>query len=96
MTVEYKPQVHWSLVVTGREWWDFMSYSPGLPPFRCRVVPDDYTKRLRDAMEKFWDEFQVIKAKVEATIPPPPPPVVMDFGTLGKVEIPANTTESYW
>jgi hypothetical protein len=96
MPVEYKPQVHWSLIVTGREWWDFMSYSPGLPPFRCRVVPDDYTKRLRDAMEKFWDEFQIIKAKVEATIPPPPPPVVMDFGTLGTVEIPANTTESYW
>ena len=50
---EYKPQVHGCLWITGRSWWDFLSYCPGLPPFMLRVTPDDYTKRLGDVLIQF-------------------------------------------
>ena len=89
MPNEYKPQVHWSLIVTGREWWDFMSYSPGLPPYRCRVVPDEYTEKLRAAMETFWTQYQEIKQKVEAKFPPPPPPKVLNVAGVEPTEVPA-------
>jgi hypothetical protein len=54
---EYKPQVHGCLIVTGRKWWDFMSYAI-LEPFReplvVRVTPNLYTERLRRVI---YDEF---------------------------------------
>lgn len=46
---EYHRQVHGSLYVTGREWWDFMSYYPGLQPFIIRVFPDE---KFNDELEK--------------------------------------------
>lgn len=54
LPIAYKPQVHFSLAVTGRKYWDFYSYAPGLPPFCIRVEPDDYTEAVRNAMEEFW------------------------------------------
>lgn len=38
---EYVHQVQGCLYVTGRAWWDFMSYYPGLPPLVVRCLPDD-------------------------------------------------------
>lgn len=38
---EYLPQVQTGLAVTGRSWCDFISYSPGLPLFVCRVERDE-------------------------------------------------------
>ncbi len=38
---EYWHQVQGCLYVTGRKWWDFMSYFPGLPPLLVRVEPDE-------------------------------------------------------
>lgn len=66
LPAQYKPQVHWCLVVTGREWWDFCSYSGGLPPVLVRVTPDDYTEKLRECMEAFWTRYQELLAKVMA------------------------------
>ena len=66
LPAQYKPQVHWCLVVTGREWWDFCSYSGGLPPVLVRVTPDDYTDKVRECMEKFWTRYQELLAKVMA------------------------------
>jgi hypothetical protein len=40
LPAEYHRQVHGSLFVTGRAWWDFMSYYPGIKPFIIRVYPD--------------------------------------------------------
>ncbi len=40
LPTEYKWQVQGALFVTGREWWDFMSYYPNLKPFIFRVEPD--------------------------------------------------------
>lgn len=55
---KHKPQVHGALIVTGCEWADFMSYSPGLPPLLVRVEPDEYTVLLRQALEVFWTRYQ--------------------------------------
>jgi len=38
---EYIPQVQGSMYVTGRKWWDFLSFHPDLPPLLIRVKRDD-------------------------------------------------------
>jgi len=60
---KYKPQVHGSLVITGRAWWDFMSYCPGYKPLIVRVVPDDYTKQVADCLAQFLERFEAAKAQ---------------------------------
>ena len=55
---DYKAQVHGALLVTGRPWWDFLSYAPGLPAFLVRVRPDGFTEKLRTALDVFWRLFQ--------------------------------------
>lgn len=55
---EYRGQVHGSLIVTGRAWWDFLSYAPGLPPLLLRVTRDEYTDALEAALEPFWVRYQ--------------------------------------
>lgn len=62
---EYRPQVHGHLLVTKREWCDFMSYCPGLPPLLVRVTVDDYTLRLAEALEQFWKTYTEIRQKIE-------------------------------
>jgi len=54
---EYAAQCHGHLIVTGRKYCDFLSYSPGLPPLLVRVVPDDFTKQLRIALEVFHEKY---------------------------------------
>lgn len=63
---EYRPQLHWCLIVTGRKWWDFLSYAPGLPHLLVRVEPNEYTETLRGYMEKFWTLYQGLLARIEA------------------------------
>ena len=53
---EYKHQVQGSLFVTGLDYWDFMSYYPGMKPFIIRVLPDkdmhnEYEERLRELIK---------------------------------------------
>lgn len=38
---DYKHQVYGSLFVTGREWWDFMSFNELAEPFIIRTTKDD-------------------------------------------------------
>ncbi len=64
LPTEYKCQCHGELIVTGRSWVDFCSYAPGLPALLIRVVPDDFTKALKDCLEKFWTEFMEIRRKL--------------------------------
>ena len=66
---EYAGQVHGSLIVTGREWWDFFSYAPGLPPLRIRVEPDDFTAALRRCLDQFWDEYAEVCSKLGVELP---------------------------
>lgn len=44
--VEYMAQIQTGLLVTGRKWLDFISYSAGLPVFVRRVLPDDLYHKL--------------------------------------------------
>lgn len=68
LPVEYKPQVHWSMIVTGRNWWDFMSYTRGLPSLIVRVEADEYTEKVRAAMLDFLDKLDTMRAKLRAMV----------------------------
>lgn len=74
----YKPQVHGLLIVTGRSWWDFMSYCPPHPPLLLRIVPDGFTSKLRDEIESFWNTLETLKRELNLDPPPcweePPEP----------------------
>lgn len=62
----YKCQVHGHLIVTGRQWCDFMSYSMGLPPFIVRVTPDLYTVQLSKVIyEQFLPRYDELLAKIK-------------------------------
>lgn len=64
---EHKAQVQGSMWVTGREWWDFVAYWPGLPLFVKRVERDpDYIAELAEAVEKFNTELDEVVAQVRA------------------------------
>lgn len=41
MPTTYKWQVQGALLVTKRDWWDFMSFYPKMKPFLIRVLPDE-------------------------------------------------------
>lgn len=66
LPLEYKPQVHWALAVTGANACHFMSYAQGLPKLILRVVPDDYTALVKVRMGEFFALFDKIKSSVEA------------------------------
>lgn len=60
----HKPQVHGSLIVTGRAWWDFLSYCPPYPPILVRVTPDDFTAALRGHLDRFLREYAAARAQL--------------------------------
>lgn len=64
LPADYRAQVHGSLIVTGRQWWDFVSYCPGLPELVIRVEPDDYTEKLREALEGFHARYKELENQV--------------------------------
>lgn len=57
LPTEYKAQVHGSLLVTGRAWWDFLSYCPGYAPLLVRTVPDAFTAELAAHMAEFQKRY---------------------------------------
>lgn len=62
---EHRAQVQGSLWVTGRKWWDFCSYSPGLPPLIVRVERDDaYIASLSAAVDAFNEELDSLVASL--------------------------------
>lgn len=52
----YKPQVHFSMMVTGLPW-HFYSYCPGMVPLHLFVEPDDYTEKLKTLVDRFVMEY---------------------------------------
>ncbi len=59
LPTEHKAQVHGSMWVCGRAWWDFMSYCPKLPPFIKRVYRDEaYIAKIAQEVELFNIELQ--------------------------------------
>lgn len=64
---EHKPQVQGQLWVAEREWCDFVSYWPKLPPFIIRVHRDEaYIAELQTGVAKFLDELNALQASIAA------------------------------
>ena len=55
----YKPQVHFSMMVTGLPW-HFFSYCPGMRPHHLFVEPDAYTAKLQAMVEEFVSEYSAM------------------------------------
>lgn len=55
---EHRAQVQGNLWVTEREFWDFMSYWPKLPPLIVRVYRDEpYIREMAAEIDRFNDEL---------------------------------------
>ncbi|KII11331.1 lambda exonuclease family protein [Phaeobacter sp. S60] len=69
---EYMAQVQAGLLLSGRDWCDFISFSHGLPMMTHRVFPDaDYQAAIAQAAKEFEANVQeIIKAYTAATADP--------------------------
>lgn len=70
---DHKLQVHGALAITGYAWWDFMSYCHGVPVFRIRVEPDDFTARLWESLVEFSVELEAEWTRIKVLLPKPEP-----------------------
>lgn len=62
---EHVAQVQGSMWVTGRAWWDFVSYAAGLPPLVIRVQRDEaYIAQLAKAVDAFNNELDALVASI--------------------------------
>jgi len=63
---EHRPQVQGQIWVSEREWCDFMSYWPKLPPFIIREYRDDkYIKTLSDGVDQFLSELHELEERIK-------------------------------
>lgn len=63
---EHKAQVQGALWITGRKWWDFVSYCPKLKPFKTRVFRDEpYIAALKIAVAEFNAELKLLVEKFQ-------------------------------
>lgn len=64
---EYFPQVQGCIWICERDWWDFMSYHPDLPPFIIRVERDEsYIKGLSAEIDKFLEKMDKQRQRLKA------------------------------
>ena len=62
---EHKHQCQGGLWVSGRQWLDFVSYSPGLPLFVKRVTRDEpYIARIKVEVDSFLIEMATLEKQV--------------------------------
>lgn len=62
---EYIPQLQGSMMVTGRDYWFFMSYHPGMDPLILKVIrDDDYITKLAGAVGKFLADLESRKQEL--------------------------------
>lgn len=67
---EYRGQVQGSLWVSEREWWDFVSYWPKLPPLIVRVHRDEeFIKQMAAEVDRFNDELAGLVARLRSYSP---------------------------
>lgn len=65
LPAEHKAQVQGNLWVSEREWWDFVSYWPKLPPLIVRVYRDEtYIAQLAKAVDAFNEELDAVVASI--------------------------------
>jgi hypothetical protein len=54
IAIKYVPQIQFQLYVTERQWCDWISYSPDMPPIIVRTERDDaYIKSQASAVDEF-------------------------------------------
>lgn len=69
MPEEHMPQVQGNIWVTGRKWWDFVSFDPRMPKDLRLYVQrinrdDDYIKQLSKSCDALWIEAQEMVSKL--------------------------------
>ena len=60
----YKPQVHFSMAVSGIREWVFVSYFPGLEPLIVSVEWDEYTDKINEAIAGFTENLAAAREKL--------------------------------
>lgn len=66
LVAEYRHQIQGNLYLTGRDWWDVLSWHPDLPEVVERILPDrEYHKALHEALAVFNAELERAKAILE-------------------------------
>lgn len=55
---KYKPQLHFSLVVSGFARWNLVAYCPGLEPIHHVATPDEYTKIVDRVRLEFMELYR--------------------------------------
>jgi len=69
LALDYRGQVQAGLYVTGRSWWDIVSYNPVIEPVLVRVYPDEaYRKALVPVLEKFLADMDAALAKMRPAV----------------------------
>ena len=64
---EYFQQTQGQLLVTGRKWWDFISYYPGIKPLIVRVKQDkEFHKALNAELKAFCDLLEETINKIRS------------------------------
>lgn len=64
----YAPQVQGCLWIAEREWWDWRSWHPTLPPAKVRMARDErFIAALANALAEFNDRLADAKARILAT-----------------------------
>jgi len=64
---EYMNQIQTCLMVTGRKWWEFVSFSNGMPLFVKRVFPDfERQAEIRLAVEAFYGVVEGVMASYDS------------------------------
>jgi putative phage-type endonuclease len=70
LPAKYRPQVHFSMAITGIQTWYFMSYFPGLKPLILPVHWDEYTDKIKSAALAFAAEYEQEMPKILNAIRP--------------------------
>lgn len=81
LPVQYAAQVHGCMMVTGRQWWNFVSYRRHMPPLILRIHRDDgIQERLGEALAEFLERFDLAMVRLtELNGGPPPKRIPMVF-----------------
>ena len=68
LPAKFMPQVQGCMWITGRKWWDLMSYNPAIPPVIVRIERDDaYIGKLSAAVLEFVERLE--DASVKCNVP---------------------------
>lgn len=63
---KYLPQIQGCMLVTGANWWDFMSYCPGIKPLIVRVERDEkYIEKLKAELLSLSEELNEKLKQIE-------------------------------